>query len=154
MCKLDNGQQLEQMYHTYVPYFLPEENVWYQFLPYKNTPHKNTVSQKLLPGEVKIFTTKRYPNPNIPNSYSFDYVTQTNETITKKCNVYPTVTSDIVYIETEEEIQSIDLISLSGQYNRIKTNDNSINISNLPSGIYIIVITTNSYQEHFKIIKK
>lgn len=138
----------------YVPYFLPEENVWYQFLPYKNTPHKNTVSQKLLPGEVKIFTTKRYPNPNIPNSYSFDYVTQTNETITKKCNVYPTVTSDIVYIETEEEIQSIDLISLSGQYNRIKTNDNSINISNLPSGIYIIVITTSSHQEHFKIIKK
>ena len=137
----------------YVPYMIPANEQWYQYLPYKSTPYTSNRLQTLSPGEVRIFTTKLYPKPKVPNSYIFDQPTDNEEVVDQKCIVYPTITTDIIYIESEEDIQNIDMISLSGQYNTLPHNNNYINISNLPSGTYILIITTDTHQEHFKIIK-
>ena len=54
--------------------------------------------------------------------------------------VYPNPTSDYIAVESNEEIGSISVISPNGIELMNVSNENLLNLSNIPSGIYIIKI--------------
>lgn len=71
--------------------------------------------------------------------------------------VYPNPTSDILYIETTQNIESISLFNLLGQkviYEDIDNNTAEIDVTNLPVGTYILKTSIDGQVETQKIIKK
>lgn len=69
-------------------------------------------------------------------------------------SIYPNPANDIVYIKSdEEEVIDISLVNLNGQV-LIKTkNKNSLDISDLQDGFYILELTTQNKKKVFKILK-
>ena len=64
--------------------------------------------------------------------------------------LYPNPAHDIVRIESEVEIFSMDLISLQGEFleKRMPLKENSIDVSALENGIYFLRIQDSSGREH------
>jgi hypothetical protein len=57
--------------------------------------------------------------------------------------VYPNPTSDVLYVQTEEAVQRIDVLNLQGQLlKQIFGDVNSISVSELSAGTYILKVTT------------
>jgi M6 family metalloprotease-like protein len=68
--------------------------------------------------------------------------------------LYPNPVQDVLYIETDEVIKHIEIITQSGQIVRtIEGNVNTIHVSNLPSGIYVIKITSDRGVSTKRIVK-
>jgi hypothetical protein len=59
-----------------------------------------------------------------------------------------------VFIETTEEIKAVDVINVQGQKVMTKGNTNSINVSSLPQGLYMIIVSFDNTQEAYKIYRK
>lgn len=79
------------------------------------------------------------------------------ETRAMTASVYPNPTSGIIFIKSEEKVNSVTLYSLTGQM--LKSfkdigNENKIDISDLPANIYLLRIITETGQKSLKIIKK
>ena len=72
-----------------------------------------------------------YANPALSNNVA--------EINNFKFNLYPNPASDILNIEFNEAIKSVEIYSLQGQ-KVIETNQTEINISNLASGMYIVKV--------------
>lgn len=68
--------------------------------------------------------------------------------------IYPNPAKDFVYIKNNQKIDSIEVYSLSGQKLNIDTNDDKINVSQLPSGVYILNIQTGNAVVSKKLIVK
>lgn len=85
-------------------------------------------NQALTQGQV----TQIYNNPNLLSSDNFS-------SNNLKFNLYPNPASDILNIEFNEAIKSVEIYSLHGQ-KVIETNQTEINISNLASGMYIVKV--------------
>jgi len=69
--------------------------------------------------------------------------------------IYPNPTSNILFIETAEKINLIEIFSLDGRL--VKTENvvlNSINISELNDGIYLMSVTSSKTRFFQRIIKK
>lgn len=67
--------------------------------------------------------------------------------------IYPNPASDFIIIETKDEINTIDIYSISGQ-KVLNTQSKKINIQSLKSGVYLVEIKTNQSTTTHKIIKK
>jgi len=68
-------------------------------------------------------------------------------------SVYPTVTKDIVNVQTTEKITVVDIFDMTGK--KVSSSDKKqINISNLPTGVYIINIKTDKQSVSKKIVKQ
>ena len=72
-----------------------------------------------------------YANPALSNNVA--------EINNFKFNLYPNPASDILNIEFNEAIKSVEIYSLQGQ-KVLETNQTEINISNLASGMYIVKV--------------
>jgi hypothetical protein len=59
-----------------------------------------------------------------------------------------------VFIEASEEIQSVEVINIQGQKMMTENSVNTINISSLPQGLYMVIINFNNTQEAHKIYRK
>ena len=72
----------------------------------------------------------------------------------KDFSIYPNPTSDYLYISNSRyPIQNVQIYDLSGK--QIPTNSISkIDVSHLPSGVYLLAIKTQEGISHFKFIKK
>ncbi len=57
-----------------------------------------------------------------------------------KFSLYPNPTSDILNIETENELKSVEIYSLQGQ-KVLSANSNKISVSNLASGLFLVQVT-------------
>lgn len=68
-------------------------------------------------------------------------------------SVYPTLAKDIVNIKTNDKIEKVQLFDISGKLIST-TKSNSINVSSLSSGVYIINIKTDKEVVSKKIIKQ
>lgn len=78
----------------------------------------------------------------------------TNDVISKSnLTVYPTLAKDIVNIKTNDKIEKVQLFDISGKLIST-TKSNSINVSSLSSGVYIINIKTDKEVVSKKIIKQ
>ncbi|APY11733.1 hypothetical protein BWZ22_11010 [Seonamhaeicola sp. S2-3] len=79
------------------------------------------------------------------------------ETISAKSfNVYPNPVNNVLNIETSVNYFNYQLYNLHGQ-KIIEANNqtsNSIDVSKLPSGVYILKMTNNNKSQNFKIIKE
>lgn len=68
--------------------------------------------------------------------------------------IYPNPATDVVNIESKENLTSVEIIGLSGQ-KLLNSNSKQINVSHLNKGIYIVkVILANGKTETHKLVKK
>ena len=80
----------------------------------------------------------------------------TDDYLQANIKVYPNPTTDIVYFETEEPLQSYELYNMLGQQiTQAMFNSHHIDLSSYPTGTYFIkVITQNGDTGMFKVVKE
>lgn len=73
-------------------------------------------------------------------------------------NIYPNPVSDILYINTDSQIKSIELYDVYGRMVLNKTNltttDITVDVSHLNSGIYVLRLNTTKGTGDFKVVKR
>ena len=84
---------------------------------------------------------------NAENLSTADFATK------DKVSVYPTVAKDVVNIDSTAKINAVELIDLTGKLIST-TKTNKVNVSSLPSGVYVLKITTDKGVTTKKIVKQ
>lgn len=77
----------------------------------------------------------------------------TNDYDKEMLNIYPNPAYDIMYVNGDKNYYNVNIIDLDGRIvieKAISTNDNSINVCNLPSGLYIIKLTDENKQVYIR----
>ena len=72
-------------------------------------------------------------------------------------DVYPNPMSDLVNVTSDERIIAIDIIDLNGRVLISQSNVNrnaQVNVSNLPSGVYTLVIKSDNGSNFHKLVKQ
>ena len=71
-------------------------------------------------------------------------------------NIYPNPATDRVVIETEATIESVTIYSITGVmvYSEVDFNNNTINVSDLASGVYVMKVRTENGEALQRFIKK
>lgn len=135
---------------------LPSGNSWYDYLANGSTAMNAGTSVTLQPGDLKIYTAARQTLPTVPNSYSsfptggIDIVRDN----TVECNVYPTIATDFISIDSAEDIQDVYVVNMKGYtYPRTLMN-NSIRVSDLEQGQYLLIVTFAKEQQAYRFVKK
>jgi len=77
----------------------------------------------------------------------------TNKFNTIEANVYPNPTSDILNIQTPESITNVTAYNISGQ-KVLQANTQTLNVSALKAGVYILKVETTKGSATLKFIKK
>jgi hypothetical protein len=126
----------------------------------------DTLELGLLPHgnyEASVFVQVIDP-PYIFDEKTIDFFVEGNSGIDETGNgalvsIYPNPFSHEIYISAHEEINGIEIYSLSGhrasEFYNLNSNALSINLSDLPAAVYIMrVITINSVLYSGKILKK
>ncbi|MDR1112360.1 MAG: T9SS type A sorting domain-containing protein [Bacteroidales bacterium] len=77
------------------------------------------------------------------------------ELIEKEITIYPNPFEDVLYIDTENQIDKIEIFSVTGErvFQPLKTGKNSINLPNLKPGIYFIVLNVQDKIFRQKLVK-
>ena len=85
-------------------------------------------------------------------------ITSVNENLKNYISIYPNPTPNYLHIETKEDIRikSISILTLGGQElsPNIKLEDNSIDVSSLNDGLYVLRIATHQGIVNYKFVKK
>lgn len=142
----------------------------YTFTWFKNLDQKtNTTTADLSFGSVEesdyaTYTAEAYTYSVLDNSVIFDLslfrepislvkVLGTAEN-SKYFNIYPNPTSDYLNIvSTKYDIQKIHIYDLSGKQ-MLSESKSKIDVSKLPSGVYMLIIKTQEGNKNFKFIKQ
>ncbi len=122
---------------------------WYDY--YAGKQASATVS--LQPGELAIFTAKKYDLPDVPTSYEFivhDGISTPSADESELC-VYPSVTSDIVYVP---EGSTVQVYNLSGQCILTAQNTTTVTLASHPQGLYIFHIQNAEKTASAKVIRR
>jgi hypothetical protein len=68
--------------------------------------------------------------------------------------VYPNPVSDVLYLQTNETVQRVDIFNLQGQLvKQIFGNVNHVNVADLPTGMYVLNVITDNGVAKQRIIK-
>jgi hypothetical protein len=110
---------------------------------------------------LKIIDDKLYFSQNIVDvgrelySYNTQQTSSSSdlENSETQKSLFPNPTSGIVYCNCFENTAYVDLYSTSGQKTVIKVNQNSIDLSNLDSGVFFVVVRQSNESKALKIIK-
>jgi len=70
-----------------------------------------------------------------------------------EANVYPNPTSDILNIQTAESITNVTAYNIAGQ-KVLQANTQTINVSNLKTGVYVLKVETTKGTATLKFVKK
>lgn len=99
-------------------------------------------------------------NPEtFPSGLAFDLLIADNEMSTtepikvESAKVYPNPVVDVLNIETKSKIEKVKIVNMAGQVVGEFQNQKSVDMSNLPSGLYIIYISTPDNLISKKVIK-
>ncbi|MDR1653233.1 MAG: T9SS type A sorting domain-containing protein [Prevotellaceae bacterium] len=127
---------------------------WYNYLN-ENSSLQGNATVTLQPGELLVLTNDW--NIVAPAWKEFDYEADYDEIILNKTGIYiyPTLVDNKIYIRTDEQIRSIQIISLRG--GAVKTyfsNKTEIDVADLQKGMYLVIATTDRHQQAQKIIKQ
>ena len=87
-------------------------------------------------------------------SVSKDDPASINEISSVQVTVFPNPTSDLVYIHSENEITSIQLVDLSGQLLIDNQHNTVLKLSDLPIGIYLLTVNTDQGTITKRVVKK
>ena len=98
--------------------------------------------------------TRIWNGPTAPNSWNVPL--SIKEESTKKISIYPVPTNGIVHIQTYGiEINTINIYNVLGKKVRTIKNQNQIDISKYPNGLYLIeIITHKGEHKIFKTVLK
>ncbi|MDR0505337.1 MAG: T9SS type A sorting domain-containing protein [Dysgonamonadaceae bacterium] len=112
--------------------------VWHELLTGNelNVSNVNT-SLSLQPGDVRIYTDRKINIPNNIPSISHD-------------DVYVYVSEGVANVISNEKISALSVYNLQGVLLKTVTDKNTVNVSNLSSGVYLLEIQTLNK----KIVKK
>jgi N-acetylneuraminic acid mutarotase len=85
----------------------------------------------------------RLKQVNRDNTHSYSKIISVTYKKGSKIKIFPTYTEGPIFVEStnNEPLENIAVFTLNGQL-RLTSNENEVNISALPTGIYIIQITT------------
>ena len=117
----------------------------------------NSTSQTitLQHGELRIYTSTQETLPIVPTTFEYqDYVGLTPANAAARHFVYPTVTDQTIYISGDEQPQYVQVYSLRGDLVKLARHTAELNVSDLKSGMYLMVVTFGKTQEAFKFIRK
>lgn len=70
-------------------------------------------------------------------------------------SVYPNPATEVLNIQSDEQIESVNIMSMSGQIIEtmsVNAFNTMIDISNVKSGIYIVNVKLNDYSQNYRII--
>ena len=75
--------------------------------------------------------------------------------IIKNCKIYPNPVNDVINVKANKKIKEIQIFDTSGKIHKtIDSGFDTVNISSLKSGIYIVsVLFMDDNQEYYKVIK-
>ena len=85
--------------------------------------------------------------------FSYDMTGISQHSIDNDIRVYPNPVADVLYVETNDVVK-LTVSSLSGSVVLSEENVNSIDVSSLPVGIYLVTIQTDDKVQTTRIIKK
>ncbi len=69
--------------------------------------------------------------------------------------VYPNPVSDIIFIKSKSPVQAVKVYNLLGkEFSSTLSNGNTIDVSTLNSGLYILKLSSETSEQTFKILKK
>jgi len=126
---------------------------WYSYLNNNSVQNGNTTIT-LQPGELQIFTNDNSivaPDPKEFNFTSdYDNITAENSGI----YIYPTLVNNKIFIRSQNTIRNVQIFALRGGASRIYGNVTEIDVADLPSGMYLVVVTTDKEQRAQKIVKQ
>lgn len=71
----------------------------------------------------------------------------------KNIKIFPNPATDFIQIQSDERIISTSVYNLAGQ-KVLESKEKTIDIKHIPSGTYILDLTTNKGKKSFKVIKK
>ncbi|MCD7973087.1 MAG: T9SS type A sorting domain-containing protein [Candidatus Azobacteroides sp.] len=128
---------------------LPSGTTWYDYFTGEEISGGTVLP--MTPGELRIFTNNAsLIAPYIPDPTGIKN-TEDNKT---KSVVYPTMADDMIWILSDKQIESVQILGLRGEVVKtVKATDN-INVSDLPKGMYLVIVSYGNSQEAHKIIKK
>lgn len=125
----------------------PHAGTWYDYYAYgdpvvvTNVPH----TIQMAAGEYRIFTDVEITNP---------LVTSVDQEIANIISVYPNPVRDVLVVQSEYGINSLQLITLNGvRYSPNRISENSWDVSSLKEGFYIVVINQPGGTKRTKVIK-
>jgi len=142
----------------------------YTFTWYKNLDQKTTTTTADLnfasveESDYATYTAEAYTYSVLDNSVVFDLslfrepislgkVLGTEESA-KYFNIYPNPTSEFLNIvSTKYDIQKVHIYDLSGKQ-ILSESKSRIDVSKLPSGVYMLIIKTQEGNKNFKFIKQ
>lgn len=117
--------------------------------------NNTTQTISLEPGELRIYTNKQETLPTVPATFDFeDFVGLAPISKTSNHFVYPTITDQTIYIATEQLPQYVQVYTLRGDLVKLARHTTELNVSDLKSGLYLMVVTFDKTQEAFKFIRK
>lgn len=97
--------------------------------------------------ENGVFITASAVNPNCSDVLN-------NSRFERICiSIYPNPFTDIITIQSEDEILMLQMFDALGKRIEITTNSNKINTTNLKSGMYFLKVEGNNSIQIFKLIK-
>jgi 1,4-alpha-glucan branching enzyme len=131
-----------------VPVSFPHIGTWYDYYAYGNPivvtslPHTITLAA----GEYKLYTDVEITNP---------VITSLEEEIsTGDISVYPNPLKERLNLETDHEIRSLRIVTLSGAaFSPPRIAENTWDVSALQEGFYIVVIELPGGMQRIKVIK-
>jgi len=111
-----------------------------QFVTWNNAPHTPFISTAAYMDSVFMFMT-----PFLADQLGCDVPTNVNSITSRtELSVFPNPANNWVFIQSEMDIKSVELFNIQGK-SMLISNFTNINVSNFPSGIYILKIqSTNS----------
>lgn len=74
--------------------------------------------------------------------------------LNKDIKIYPNPATDILMVQSSEKINEIEVYDISGKKIKVTANENKVNVKNIPSGSYIIKLTTGAGIISKKFIKR
>lgn len=154
--KITDGNDIEFNFNAiYLPGSSDEQNS-HGFIAYKVKPKANVQVNDIISNVADIYFDY---NPaiatNTVSTKIVDLVLGTNEQTRNTIKIYPNPTTGIINLNIQSLPEKIEVHNISGQMVRSFRNNNRIDISDLPAGIYLLKITSkNEGQIMVKIIKK
>jgi hypothetical protein len=85
----------------------------------------------------------------------FSITTSISNLFTQNLNLYPNPSNSSIYLNTDFTISNIEVFDLTGRKYDIGWKSNSLDISSLADGVYIVKVNDLTNRSHFgRIIKK
>jgi len=123
----------------------PSTGIWYNLFTGEQLNVTNTAMQITMQlGDLLIYTDKKVTLPTGLNSPAIQGTT----------SVFPTETTNMVYISALSAVKSIKVYNLQGSLVVSNVNSTEINIQDFSTGVYIIEVQTLDGKSYHKIIKK